>query len=154
MIKKKKKKGYTMMELLVTVLLIGILAGMAMPMYMKVVEKQKGTETVNLLSVIGKSQERYFAVNEKYTTDFSDLDADLVDYSTKTAAKGSTYNTRYFVFLLEGTDDNTSKVKATRRGNESYIIERNYTTGNVCCKNDNTEDADICDVLDLPSGNN
>ncbi len=144
-------KGFTMMELLVTVLLIGILAAMAMPQYVKVVEKQKGTEAVNLLAVIGKAQERYFAVNEKYASDFSDLDSDLIDFSTKTPAKGSSYNTKYFVFLLDGTDDNVSKVKATRRGNESYILERNYTTGEVCCKNDNTADADICDVLDLPN---
>ena len=142
-------KGFTMMELLVTVLLIGILAAMAMPQYFKVVEKQKGTEAVNILSVIGKSQERYFAVNEKYAADFADLDADLVDFSTKTAAKGTSYNTKYFVFLLDGTDDKVSKVKATRRGNESYILERNYTTGKLCCKNDNTADGDICDVLDL-----
>ena len=145
------KKGFTMIELLVTVLLIGILAAMALPQYVKVVEKQKGTEAVNLLAVIGKAQERYFAVNEKYASDFSDLDSDLIDFSTKTPAKGSSYNTKYFVFLLDGTDDNVSKVKATRRGNESYILERNYTTGEVCCKNDNTADADICDVLDLPN---
>lgn len=145
------KNGFTMLELLVTVLLIGILAAMAMPQYVKVVEKQKGTEAVNLLAVIGKAQERYFAVNEKYTTDFADLDSDLVDFSSKTAAKGSSYNTKYFVFLLDGTDDNVSKVKATRRGNESYILERNYTTGEVCCRNDNTADADICSILDLPN---
>ncbi len=144
-------KGFTMMELLVTVLLIGILAAMAMPQYVKVVEKQKGTEAVNILAVIGKSQERYFAVNEKYTSDFADLDSDLVDFNTKAAAKGSSYNTKYFVFLLDGTDDTVSKVKATRRGNESYILERNYTTGEVCCRNDNTADGDICDVLDLPN---
>ena len=73
------KKGFTLIELLVTVLLIGILAAMALPQYMKVVEKQKGTEAVNILAVIGKAQERYFAVNEKYTTSFADLDADLID---------------------------------------------------------------------------
>ncbi len=143
------KNGFTMMELLVTVLLIGILAAMAMPQYMKVVEKQKGTEAANILAVIGKSQERYFAVNEKYASDFSDLDADLIDFGTKTAAKGTSYNTKYFVFLLDGTEDKISKVKATRRGNESYILERNYTSGKLCCKNDNTADGDICDVLDL-----
>ena len=125
------KQGFTMIELLVTALLIGILAAMALPQYVKVVEKQKGTEAVNILASIGKAQERYFAVNEKYTTDFSDLDADLIDFNTKAAADGSSYNTKYFVFLLDGTDDNVSKVKATRRGNESYIIERNYTTGEV-----------------------
>jgi Tfp pilus assembly protein PilE len=79
------------MELLVVVLLIAILAAMATPQYMKVVEKQKGTDAVNLLATIGKSQERYFAVNEKYTNDFSDLDSDLVDYNSNAAATGPTY---------------------------------------------------------------
>lgn len=144
-----KAKGFTMMELLVTVLLIAILAGTAMPLYMKVVEKQKGTEAVNLLASIGKAQERYFAVNETYTTDFADLDVDLVDCDTKSAANGNSLKTKYFVFFLDGTNDNISKVQATRRGNESYILERNYTTGSVCCKNDNTADGDICEVLDL-----
>lgn len=145
----KTNKGFTMMELLVTVLLIAILAGMAMPQYMKVVEKQKGTEAINILAAIGKAEERYFAVNETYTTDFSDLDTDLVDFNTRTSAKGTIYYTKYFYFEISGTDDKVSKVVATRRGDEAYVLERNYTRGRVCCGNDNTSDGDICDVLDI-----
>jgi len=144
-----KKRGFTLMELLVVVLLIAILAAMATPQYMKVVEKQKGTSAVNLLASIGKSEERYFGVNEKYSNDFSDLDSDLVDYNSNAAATGPTYYSKYFTFQLEGLDDGTSKAVATRRGNESYILERNYTTGRTCCGNDNTSGGDICDILDI-----
>jgi len=148
----RELNGFTLMELLVVVLLIAILAAMATPQYMKVVEKQKGTAAIDLLASIGKSEERYFSVNEAYTNDFSDLDTDLVDSSTKTTPNGPTYNTKYFYFQLHGTQDGTSNITATRRGNESYVLERNYTTGRICCGSDNTSGGDICDVLDVSNG--
>lgn len=142
-------KGFTLMEMLITVLLIAILAGMAMPQYFKAVEKQKGVEAVNILSAVGKSQERYFAVNETYAKDFSDLDADFIDSDSKASPTGENFNTKYFQFSLSGTDENNGKVTATRKGSESYAITRSNTTGKVCCGSDKTSDADICETLNL-----
>ena len=47
--KKKNKLGFTLIEMLVVVLIIGILAGIALPQYSKAVEKAKSSEALIIL---------------------------------------------------------------------------------------------------------
>jgi prepilin-type N-terminal cleavage/methylation domain-containing protein len=130
-------KGFSMIELMVTVILIAILAAMAIPQYYKVVEKQKGVEAVNMLSSIAKAEERYFVINEKYTEDFTALDPDFIDSATKQPPTGSAFNAGNFRYTLSGTancgtNGVNCKIKAERVTGD-YYFERTYETGVVCC---------------------
>ncbi len=143
-------KGYTLMEVLVTVLLIGILSAIALPQYTKIVERQKGSEIIQVLAALGQSQERYFAVNEVYAKDFKFLDADITDINTGRLATSATLFTKNFKIELSSENSEAeAKITATRSGGQSYKIERKNSTGKICCGNDNTVDSDICDVLDI-----
>ena len=52
---KENKKGFTLLELLVVVLIIGILAGIALPQYQMSVEKAKAAEALmNMRTIIGE----------------------------------------------------------------------------------------------------
>ncbi|MFA6582767.1 MAG: prepilin-type N-terminal cleavage/methylation domain-containing protein, partial [Elusimicrobiaceae bacterium] len=53
----KNKKGFTLIELLVVVLIIGILASIAVPQYMKAVEKSRVGEATSALASIRTSVE-------------------------------------------------------------------------------------------------
>jgi prepilin-type N-terminal cleavage/methylation domain-containing protein len=146
----KNKKGYSMIEIMVTVLLIAILSAAAVPQYMKVIEKQKGVEAVNILAAIGKAEERYFVINEVYSKDFSDLDADLVDFDTGKLAgtdTASSFKTRSFTFTLSGTAEtgtDAGKTTAERRDG-SYRLIRTHVTGEICCGGD----SDKCDLFSV-----
>ncbi|MDR1123569.1 MAG: prepilin-type N-terminal cleavage/methylation domain-containing protein [Elusimicrobiota bacterium] len=137
----KNNRGFTLTEVMVTVLLLGIISTIAIPQYLKTVEKQKAVEALHLLSAIGRSEERYYVINEVYTEDYSDLDADLVDRSTKTAASGTTFNNSAFRFVLEG--DATPQVTAIRNDavEPPYCLMRVHETGVVCCE---SRDEDLC----------
>lgn len=52
----RNKKGFTLMELLVVVLIIGILAGVALPKYTDAVEKAKLAEGKSLLKAMSDAQ--------------------------------------------------------------------------------------------------
>ena len=67
-------KGFTLLELLVVVLIIGILAGIALPQYKKAVEKSKATHALTILRATSDAIKRFYLVNNSYPTSFNDLD--------------------------------------------------------------------------------
>lgn len=52
-------KGFTLIELLVVVIIIGILAGIALPQYIKTVEKARATEAVVVSKAIQDAAQRH-----------------------------------------------------------------------------------------------
>jgi len=61
-----KRRGFTLIELMIVVVIIGILTAMAMPRYMRVAAKSKQTEAKGILKQVYTMQEAYFAGHESY----------------------------------------------------------------------------------------
>ncbi|HUN69271.1 MAG TPA: type IV pilin protein [Burkholderiales bacterium] len=59
--------GFTLMELLITVTVIGILAAVAIPTYTDYTKRAKITEATSGLSELRLRAEKYFADNRRYT---------------------------------------------------------------------------------------
>lgn len=71
--KLKKQKGFTLLELMITVAIIGILAAIAYPSYVKSVQKGKRTDAKVELLRIAQMQEGYFAQNMSYASSLTQL---------------------------------------------------------------------------------
>ena len=71
------RRGFTLIELLVVVLIIGILAGVAVPQYTKAVLKARYTELQTTIFAFKNASEVYYMANGDYPHSWEDTDLDL-----------------------------------------------------------------------------
>lgn len=66
-------KGFTILELLVTIVIIGTLVSFAIPRYQAYIQRSNATEAIEALQLIMEAEERYYGDRSSYTVDLTDL---------------------------------------------------------------------------------
>lgn len=142
--KKLNRKGMTLLEIMVVVILIAGLAAMAYPSYLTSVEKAKALEAIRILSNTVAAQQQYYENYESYATSFSDLDFDI--HGRKVNISGMNASTENFLYKLNGAD-----VEATHASGSSYTytLTGKYTEDYILCKIgvEAENDKKICSTL-------
>jgi prepilin-type N-terminal cleavage/methylation domain-containing protein len=77
--KLSKNNGFTLVELLIVMVVVGILATIATARYTGVLEKGYSAEAYSALAQIVSAENVYKLENTDYTTTFTDLDLDITD---------------------------------------------------------------------------
>ena len=85
----ENKNGFTLIEMLVVVLIIGILAAVVLPQYKYAVAKAKFTQLLTATKAIKDAQTRYMLLNDERSLDLSVLDIDIEGCSYSGTIKDS-----------------------------------------------------------------
>ena len=88
----KGRKGFTLVELAVVVVIIGVLAAFSVPRFLDSVERSKASESFNYLSAVRAAQERHQARQGTYSDDLAVLDIQMT--APKYFSVGTDYGRR------------------------------------------------------------
>ncbi len=90
----ERRTGFTLVELAVVIVIIGVLAAFGVPRFLKSVERSKASEAFAYLASVRSAQERYQAREGTYADTISKLDIDMTqpkyfDVGTMTATENT-----------------------------------------------------------------
>lgn len=72
----RANSGFSIIEIIVAIVMIGIMLAVALPKYNRVVEKSRQAEAFTNLAAIRGAQARYYAEKGGWTSDWGKLDAE------------------------------------------------------------------------------
>ena len=107
------KKGFTLVELMVVVIIVGILAAVAVPLYRSNLKRAMSSEGIALVGSVRTAERVYYAEHDTYTGTWSDLGGSVADLGGNkyfTAAPTISAGTTTFVVTVTGTGDATGVV--------------------------------------------
>lgn len=101
----KLNKGFTLIEVMIAVVIIGILASIAYPSYVQYVAKSARSEGLAAVMRVANLQEQYYLDNRAYTTDM-----------TKLGLSASPFITEHGHYSVTSSGMGTLTVTATAKG--------------------------------------
>ena len=83
---RRSEKGFTLIELMIVVVIVGILASIAIPKFSAMISKAKSTEAKSILNQIISLEVSYYYSNSAYVA-FDNVDVSAIDFQLPSNAK-------------------------------------------------------------------
>jgi len=104
------KRGFTLLELIIVIIIIGVLATLGFTQYTKVVEKGRSAEAKTVLGQIRTAEAAWRLEHDTYTNTIGDL------YLSGITALGACDSTHYFMYSVNTTSGLATATRCTAGG--------------------------------------
>lgn len=122
---KSKKKAFTLTELLIVVMVIGVLSAVVLPKFNKVLETRRTTEAEEMMAAVRTEQEQRCSLNKPYAGTFAQMGE-----VTSGLNNGKSKN---FTYSFEQTANGVG-IKAQRDSANYTLRMPSYADGRICCE--------------------
>ena len=122
------KKGFTLMELLIVVVIIAGLAAITYPTYRSTLERARASEAVNMIGTIQAAQQKHFVNYEEYGVIFRDIN-DFEPATNNFDRNEDNFDSEYFRYTLhtDGGENTKNGVTAERINKNGDLIDKGYS---------------------------
>jgi type IV pilus assembly protein PilA len=132
---KQSESGFTLVELLVVIIIIGILSAIALPTFLGQANKARESGAKTNLGAINRAQQNYRIENGAFSSSLSDLDIGVSD-------------TDDYEFSVNSGGSDSTEAQASPIGNSSADL--NDYVGCVSKNGDGSMDAEVLENSSCP----
>ncbi len=138
---KKSKKGFTLTEVLVVVLIIGVISAIAYPVYTKSINKSRAVEAINLLEMVRNKQIANFARRGEYLPNFTGIGQLTSNAAAEVKTEGDailTVNGKYELAMNNATNCMSAAYIPAKGKPATFTFSSSYEDAGLGC------DGDVC----------
>lgn len=114
---KSNQKGFTLIELMIVVAIIGILAAVALPQYQSYVQKSKFAETISAVNNVKTAFQQFGLVEGDLNGDWGITGADAIGITQASVQAGDNVTS----VVLSGVTDTAAVITGTSVDGNTYI---------------------------------
>ena len=139
-----KNKAFTLIELLIAILIIGILAAIAVQQYQKAMDRTRFLQAVTRMESIWRAQQRYHLANGVWSTNFNELDIDVAIPPIQNSSNTITFPSGESCWIYEyyggcsmrfhGSNTATYRIYWNTGGKACVVYPANNERGRALCK--------------------
>jgi prepilin-type N-terminal cleavage/methylation domain-containing protein len=138
------KKAFSLIELLVVVLIIGILAAIALPQYYKAMRRAKAAELISLIKAVAGAQDVYYLTHGTYALNFEHLDMLIPGARISAGANEDYFKIKDFEIAIK---NNGADVYGIYTERNRPLLRMNVQTKITFCCSSQSGDIKFCQAL-------